>query len=269
MNRSLRSMARGTILSLSIVTGIVACTVKEDRSVCPCVLEVNFQDKEQIKGPVLLVGWIQERVFEDLIDVARCQGFYTRKVPKSTISFGAVEGVSACVCSGHSVIIPQGKEYDSLYAYVDTIDCTGETAMTTVTLHKQFATVNIRFTDATVTAQDYSFVAESNSGGMDMLTCRPVEGAFRFEPAINDEGALRFRLPRQIDEALSLTVRHIPSGASTRFDLGNYIRSIGYDWDAADLQDIYIVFDLARGKVNVGVADWEEMEDYELTTVEL
>ena len=269
MSRSLRSIARCTILSLSVLTGIAACTVKEDRSVCPCLLEVRFPDKGQIKGPVLLTGWSAERVFEDMVDAVECQDTHTRKVPKSTISFGAIDGISTCVYSGHSVIIPQDKECDSLYAYIDTVDCTGDRAVTEVVFHKQFATVNLRFPGRTVTAEDYSFVVESNSSGMDVLTCKPVEGVFRFEPEIRYDGALRFRLPRQIDGSLSLTVRHIPSGASARFPLGYYIGYIGYDWEAEDLHDIYITLDLVREKADIGVAGWEEYGDYELTTVEL
>ena len=270
MKTSLRSIVRRTVLSLSILSVLVSCTVKEDRSVCPCVLEVEFLDKEQIKGPVLLVGWTQqEQVFEDTIDAAGHQGPYVRKVPRSMMSFGAVAGISDCEHTGHYVIIPQSQECDSLYAYTDTVDCTGEKALTTVVFHKQFATVNLRFSNGTLAAQDYSFVVESNSSGMDVLTCKPVEGAFRFEPEVDDGGSVRFRIPRQGDDTLVLTVRHLSSGASARFALGKYICSIGYDWEADDLQDIYITLDIARGKVGVGVADWEEIEDFELATVEL
>lgn len=269
MNRCLRSITICTLLPFSIIQGLVSCTVKEDRSVCPCILEVCFSDSDRIKGPVLLAGWAEARVFEEYIAADDCLETYTRKVPRTMISFGAVDGISDCVYDGHSAIIPAGKECDSLYAFVDRIDCTGEKALTSVVLHKQFATVNLLFPDDAVDAQEYSFIVESGSCGIDVLTCRPVEGAFRFEPELQAGGAARFRLPRQGDEALSLTVLHLPSGASVRFPLGKYISSVGYDWEAADLQDIYITLDLVRGRVSVGVSEWEETENYELTTVEL
>ena len=46
--------------------------------------------------------------------------------------------------------------------------------------------------------------------------------------------------------------------------LGEYIRQLGYNWKAEDLQDIFISLDLAQGLADLRVADWEEGKAFPL-----
>lgn len=253
--------------ALPVMLALVSCSVKEDRTGCPCLLEVEFVEMDSIKDPVWIIGWQTAEVFRDNVITADYPERYTRRVPKGMLAFGAVEGLVTNNHSGHSVIIPEGYECDSLYAFSDYVDCTGERGHTAVTFHKQFATVNITV-GGNAAVQGYAFVFESNSCGIDLLTCRAVEGKFRFEPDFTGSDSISFRIPRQCDDGLTLTVSH-PSGDSSVFALGEYIRSIGYDWDATDLQDIYITLDVVRGRISIGVAEWEEAENKELSEIDL
>ena len=268
MNSQSYRIAISVIAVQIMLLFLASCTVKEDRRICPCILDVFFSDREIIADPVTLVGWSDQEEFGVRVKTADYPERYTHKAPRTMISFGAAEGVVNCQKNGHFLIVPEGYECDSLYVYSDLVDCTGETACTTVIFHKQFATVHLGITNKDYEAGDFSFVVESHSCGIDMLTCAPVEGDFRCMPRLYEDKKYRYRIPRQSDESMKLAVTHY-SGDTAIFPLGRLIDSIGYDWEAKDLQDIYITLDITRGRIGVGVAGWEGTENFELSTVEL
>jgi hypothetical protein len=257
------------VLLLWLALCVVSCSVKEDRTQCPCILEVAFMDTEQTENPVTITGWGNDSmVFEDCVTVADCRDGYRRSVPRGMLHFGAVQGVAECGFEGRTVWIPQGCQCDSLYSFCDYVDCTGETARTAVDFHKQFATVNILVSSDSFVAEDYSFIVESGTAGIDLLDCKGVAGSFIFQPQVETDNCLRFRLPRQCDYSLSLKVEGI-SGSRVTFPLGAYIQTIGYDWAATDLPDIFITLDIVCGQVSVGVAQWEDADSFELSQIEI
>ena len=83
-------------------------------------------------------------------------------------------------------------------------------------------------------------------------------GGFRWEGAASrGERIAQFRIPRQSDDSLSLSIRHDGAPAGT-FPLGEYIDRLGYDWGSEELQDIYVTVDLVLGLVGVSVSGWED-----------
>jgi hypothetical protein len=137
-----------------------------------------------------------------------------------------------------------------------------------VDFHKQFATVNILVANDSFVASDYSFIVESGTSGIDILDCEGVEGFFTFQPQVEAGNSLRFRLPRQSNDSLSLKVEET-SGSIVRFPLGRYVNSMGYDWEAIDLPDIYITLDIVSGQISIGVAQWEDADGFELSQIEM
>jgi len=268
MDSQLIRIVNCTIVVPLVILCLASCSVKEDRRVCPCILEVGFYDRESIEDPVLLVGWSSDELFDVKVNIEDYPDIYSRKTPRTMLSFGAVKGVVHCRRDGHTLMIPQGYECDSIYSYCDYIDCTGETAHTKVLLHKQFSTVYLGVTNPDFNPAEYSFFVSSNSCGIDLLTCDAKEGEFSCIPACFGDKRYSYRIPRQSDDSMTLTVTH-KSGDDVVFPLGSLIKSIGYDWKSLDLQDIYITLDIARGRVGVGVAGWESVEDFELSTVEI
>jgi hypothetical protein len=154
--------------------------------------------------------------------------------------------------------IPPGSESDSLYAWSGEVDATGDLAQASVTFRKQFATVFLDIRKSPDIVRSCRFLVEGNSCGFDLLDFSPVYGPFRCEPSPQEgESVVTFRVPRQGDNGLTVTIR--PEGsAPARFPLGEYIDRLGYSWKTEELQDIYVAVDLARGLIDVRVADWEE-----------
>ena len=154
--------------------------------------------------------------------------------------------------------IPPGYEADSLYAWAGEVDATGDLAYASVTFRKQFATVFLDIRKSADVVRNCRFLVEGNSCGFDLLDFSPVEGPFRCEPVPREgESIVTFRVPRQGDNSLAVTIRPEES-VPARFPLGEYIDRLGYNWKTEELQDIYVAIDLARGLVDVRVADWEE-----------
>lgn len=268
MIKILRFLAKYYLIPASLVWVLHSCTVKEDRTDCPCFLEVLIPEKDLISAPVILTGWTTEEVFLDRLSPGRMQDAYTYRVPRTMLHFSAFEGVSECIEEKNMVTVPLGSQCDSLYAFIDLVDCTGETASTTVHFHKQFATVTLQIVNESFPSEDYSFAVSSGSSGLDMLSLQAVPGNFSYQPRLDENKRMSFRLPRQGDDSLSLSVTHI-SGDSVLFPLGRYISDSGYDWDATDLKDIYISLDIARNYVTIGVAGWENAGEFEQSTIEM
>lgn len=246
-----------------LIAATAACTVKEERGPCPCYLLVSFTDPDAT-GPVELLGWDAEKVFRDRVRIENCRPAWTRAVPKGTFVLSACKGVGSAVPDGHEIRIPVNCQADSLYAYYEEVDATGDIAYAKVSFRKQFATVFLDIRKTAETVRACRFQVDGNTCGFDALDFSPVAGPFRFEPAAGKgETVVAFRVPRQADASLQVTIRPEDSPAA-RFPLGEYIRDLGYSWKTEELQDIYVSIDLARGRVDLRVADWERGTEFPL-----
>ena len=242
----------------AILAACAACTVKEDRDVCPCSLTVSFSDPDA-SGPVELLGWDSETVFRYQVLIEDCRSEWTKSVRKGVFILSACKGTAgSSIPMGHVIRIPTNCQADSLYAYFEKVEATGDRAHVNVVFRKQFATVFLDIRQSDETMRKCRFQVEGNTCGFDVLDFSPIAGPFLFEPApVTGETIVTFRIPRQADDSLTATV--FPEDSpEARFPLGEYIRQLGYDWKSEDLQDIYLSIDLVRGVVALRIADWEE-----------
>ena len=242
---------------LALLAAGTACSVKEDRGPCPCYLQVSFTDPNAA-GEAELLGWRDDRLFRDRIRIEEARPAWTKPVQKGVLTVSACTGYREAFAEGRHMRIPPGFEADSLYAWAGEVDATGDMAYASVTFRKQFATVFLDIRKSADIVRACRFLVEGNSCGFDLLDFSPVEGKYRFEPKpLVGESIVTFRVPRQGDNSLAVTIQPEASTAN-RFPLGEYIDRLGYSWKTEELQDIYVAIDLARGLVDVRVADWEE-----------
>ena len=242
---------------LALLVAGTACSVKEDRGPCPCYLQVSFADPDAA-GEAELLGWRDDRLFRDRVRIEDARPAWTKPVPKGMLTVSACTGYREAFAEGRHLRIPPGSEADSLYAWSGEVDATGDLAYASVTFRKQFATVFLDIRKSADIVRTCRFLVEGNSCGFDLLDLSPVDGKFRCEPRPRTgESIVTFRVPRQGDDGLSVTI-HPEGSAPARFPLGAYIDRLGYSWKTEELQDIYVAIDLVRGLVDVRVADWEE-----------
>lgn len=252
--------ARPVLAALLALALACSCTVKEDRSECPCYLEVGFLGREDITDPVGIVGWEQKELFSPTFNTADYPDTYTQAVRKAVIGFGAYEGLTGGRKSGRFITTPVGRECDPLWSYNETIDCTGDRAFVNVAFHKQYATVYLNIGRTSAEMSHYSFLVEGNYNALDILSYDPVPGEYSFRPTTINTNVVQFRVPRQGDDGLTLTVIYDDQETST-FPLGAYIAALGYDWTEEDLRDIFITMDIVNGRITVGVEAWIDSPD--------
>lgn len=262
-----RSLVRAGVLAMGAALLLSCRSIKEDRELCPAFLNVSFADRDAIVRPVTLLGYGDEELFRESIDVSLYDPYWVKAVRKGVFNVCAYYGRQVSAASGLRLTVPLGSECDSLYAFHTLVDCTGEEAYAEVKLHKQFCTVHLDIRKPLTgdnAISNYSFLVEGNTCGFDLLDFRPVSGSYRIEPSAREgETIVDFRIPRQVDDSMKLSIWYnhpevgVPAHFGT-FPLGEYFSKMGYDWKADDLQDFYVAIDVIAGLIVINVEGWEE-----------
>lgn len=242
------------LLFLATVVSIASCSIKEDRSGCPCVLTVNMQDAA---GKVMMNGWNDgNRIIYDILEPDSNEITVKYRVPRGRCEMSAIRGYEGLVLSDDVLLIPEGRQMTCLYAGASVIDTYRETAEYDVSLKKNHAKVSFRFSDSKTGLCPYDIQVRGNVAGIEMKTLAPVRGDFICTPDINTGKGYEFVIPRQMDETLSMELMR-ENGKYETIALGNIIASTGYDWNADDLADIDLVIDLPKGEVFITVSGWD------------
>ena len=246
----------------AILMACAACTIKEDRNPCPCSLMVSFSDPNAI-GLVELLGWDSETVFRERIRIEDCRPEWKKSIRKGVFILSACKGIAdSAVPTGHEIRIPLNNQSDSLYAYFEEVDATGDFAHANIDFRKQFATVFLDILKTEETVRSCEFQVNGNTCGFDVLNFSPIAGPFHFGPVLaKGETVITFRIPRQADDSLAITIQPEDSPAAS-FPLGEYIHQLGYNWKADELQDIFLSIDLSRGFVDLRISNWEEGTEF-------
>ena len=227
------------------LVALVSCSIKEDRSDCPCYLTV---DAERV---ISVDGWFGTKSLFNVIG-----GFVDRQVPR---------GIVDIVASHGRFSVPEGQQMDSLFAKRIPVDTDGESAYARVTLCKNFATIELDFKDEDDGRTDYDLLATGTISGVDARSLNPEEGSFSFVPEPNTDGrGYAFRVPRQKDETLKLLLSKDGNIVET-IDLGHLVAKTGFDWKAESLGDIAILCDLPAHTFTITVKEWEGPVTFEIT----
>lgn len=116
-----------------------SCSVKEVRSGCPCLLEVDLSTADKGKGDIN----ISTDGFNEIsLDSQSAQ--YTTEVQKSVHLVTCIQGLKSSIRNGLYIGIMEGDEADSLMVSSQYVDCTGETAFTRAVFHKWWSKLTIR-----------------------------------------------------------------------------------------------------------------------------
>ena len=238
-------MRRWMLIGLLGLGALASCSVKEDRSDCPCWLTVEAE------STATLTGWYgSQRIFD-----GHKGGFVDRMVPRGDI---------AIISSRGEFTVAEGLQMDELFAELLHVDTDGEKAFAKVQLKKQFATVTLDFKDEEDGRTDYDIIVKGNIQGADSKTLEPKEGPFRCIPEASPERGYQFRVPRQKDN--SLTAELWSEGALVdTIPVGELIAKAHFDWRSESLGDIHIMADLPAKTFTITVMEWEGPVIFEVT----
>lgn len=237
------------------LTLLSSCFVKEDRTPCPCWLEVdlrNVSDKS-----VVLSGWMNELLFQGPVSPSDYPAFYEVTVPRGEVYVTAL-GKNNDILNPTTLLVPEGSQSDSLYAHCARLNTNCETVTDVVTLHKQFVTVHLTMQVPDGEASyPYEVKIVSDGAGWDLRDLSGTKGRFYYSPERIGENEYEFRLPRQSDSSLKIEL-YDDGEKVDEVALGDFIMQSGFDWNAEDLADISLEIKFRESQVLVNISGWRE-----------
>ena len=232
-----------------------SCSVKENRSACPCALTLEFSALPV--RPVVL-GVVGEGY--SFTEVIHSDTLLVVPAPKGDLNVSAVGG--ALAEGDGSVRITEGEEAQPLYLFYADVSTEAEQVVLPVLLHKQFCTLELLFKGPPGYGPPFEVAIEGFYGGW-QPDGSPLSGPFSKRLLPGSDGRAVLRLPRQGDDSLLMHIVFSDQIVRT-FALGSYIAASGFDWSAPDLDDLTLHVDISLTSVTISTDLWSQTEDIEL-----
>lgn len=225
---------RRTLFLASVLLGLVGCSVKSDRTWCPCIVDLTLSGANEELVDVL--AWTDTLVHSDNVRVPQEGCVHEFEAPRRRMTVAAFSGLHSCALEGRCVVSPTGCQMDELFVWSSEIVPEGEVVTAQARQHKQHAFIHLTmvYPDEGRRQERVRFVGDVK--GVDISTLLPVEGDFLVESNPVYDTYYRVCVPRQKDDSLVLLFPD--SGRS--LPLGKYIAAVGFDWTKEDLDDIHI-----------------------------
>lgn len=252
------------ITAMLSVLVLSSCSVKEDRTPCPCWLCLDITPSKAYSKDVTLSAWNEGRIFSQTVSIADYPSCYEQTVPKGHVNVSAYCGRRESMEEGGRIIIPLGCESDPIRAHLRSVDCLGEFAHDTLNMCKQWATVHLKIENSSDDQYPYSLSVESDICGIDLRNLSPIKGQFRYDLDLDSQESCSFRLPRQRDDSKAVIVTYADNDRLDELPLYQWIEQTGYSWHDKDLKDIYIGVDYVRAEVTIIIQGWDEGDSYEV-----
>ena len=232
-----------------------SCSVKEDRTKCPCALTLELAGLPV--RPVVL-GVAGEGYA--LTEVVHADTVLVLPVPKGELTVSAVGG--ALAEGDGSVRISEGEEAPPLYLFHASVSTDAEQLVLPITLHKQYCTLELFFKGPPGYGPPFEVAVEGVYGGW-RSDGSPAPGPFSRRILPGSDGRAVLRLPRQGDDSLLMHIVFSDNIVRT-FALGSYIAESGFDWSAPDLGDLTLNVDISLTAVTLSTDLWTTTEEIEL-----
>lgn len=234
---------------------LTSCFVKEDRTPCPCWLEVDLSNVPE--KSVVLSGWKDELLFRGPVSPSDYPDFYEVTVPRGEVYVTAL-GKNNDILNPTNLLVPEGGQADSLYAHCARLNTNCETVTDVVTLHKQFATVHLTMQiPEGQKIYPYEVLITGNCAGWDLRDLSGAKGKFYHIPGLIGENEYEFRVPRQSDSSLKIEL-YDGGEKVDEVALGEFIQQAGFDWNAEDLADISMNIKFRESQVLVDISGWRD-----------
>ncbi len=258
-----------------LVILLCGCTILEDRTPCPCRLTMDYSKvlkydfiHRLADGEYDLALSGEDFQISESIPVEMIDTIHQKSISKGSVRISGVLSNKG----KEALIVTQGNQADSLYAFSTTIEATGEKAYLLMEAHKQFTTVHIKESgvenaekENRHTLDKVQMRVKGNFNGIDRYTLEPLTGKFDcIVPGASPNGEFSLRIPRQGDA--SITMELIPGGSGDEaiavqgtltLPLGRYMEEMDYDFNAESLADVYIGLDIVSRKAFIRIEEWD------------
>ncbi len=252
-------LGQSILLSL-VLLSVGSCSVREERSGCPCLLTLDFSalDVETlVREGVEEVSWVVRTGDFSLrgrIPLDALPTEHVVEVPREEAVLTVLAGDEGLYDPAGSLWIPEGGDCPPFRAFHALIDATQPELVVPVQLHKRYARLEVILRDLVQEGNRFVLRGEFCGYGSEL---EPLPGPFSVPLEPDGGGACQVLLPAQRDGSLSLCVYRY--GELDRvFSLGAYILDSGYDWWAEDLEDIHMEIDYVLGAIRFKIDQWSK-----------
>ncbi|MBO4263123.1 MAG: hypothetical protein J5871_00395 [Bacteroidales bacterium] len=236
-----------------------ACTLKERRTDCPAFLTVRCEKPFGTGGKALVSIRHAEQgtVFQQLVPCAELEGAGCEiAVPRGTLTVSAIAGYGHMVFDEDIIRAENGRQADSLYAFVQTEEVRGDAGEVCGSPEKEFSTVYLTVIGG---QEGQLFILNGIWGQVDIFTLDAAEAPYAcpLEGAQAEGSTLyRFRLQRQGDYSLKLKMYDASRQLLQTLPLGEMMRQAWYDARTRPLDDVHVLLDLNKAVIHISVGDW-------------
>lgn len=249
-------------LIIATLFTLTCCSVKEDRSLCPCRVCFDYSrlladsragslEKKRIETSVFdkdgneICRILTDGEVNDRAETELQRGYYTA----TTLICG-----SEAAFSDGRILRAAAAGADSLFGESAPLDAAAESAVSIPAPYKQFISVTLHFSTP---VHNIAVELSAPSTAVDRFT---LEG--EKEPgtisAVADGESVSFRLLRQAGNDIGLSITESTTGlVIARIGLGSLLTKSGFDFRAKSLNDIDIYADLKAGAISIKVQGWE------------
>jgi len=247
-----------------------ACSVKEDRRVCPCNVTVISDGKSESCAMDKLELYIHNdksrmrtHVRKSIDSADFVSGKVIEEVPKGWFHVAVIggEAFNTRIVGDTLAIITEGNQSDSLWT--SSLDCYAyeddDRYEARCRLYKQFCSLSIRIEDSSGKPLPYDAVLEGSFDGFSLMDLKPHAGKFLFRLSIDETGRYSARVPRQGDNSLCLAISKDGSLVES-VPIGKMISDSGYSWGTSSLDDIELVITYGSTGFYCNVNGWEAEE---------
>jgi len=248
-----------------------SCSLKEDRTVCPCILNIDWSsvwsderisDSHHPDSVFLLIGG-KMGSFVRMSDYPEGQEV---SITRSQTTVDCYLGLHQERLRNNSsrLVIPFGEDGDRLFSchrYVEPDINTEEINLTPV-LSNEYTKVILEFDpeESSVSPEDNILEVKGGTCGLDLRTGKAIKGDFLHELESYKDRSWCFNMPRQSGKDISIDI-FSRAGQKLLFsiDLAGELDAAGYDFSAESLAPLVIIKVSSRNvPVEVRIIDWDE-----------
>lgn len=244
---------------------IVSCSVKEDRSGCPCylILDVDaFVDGGFFHGGAVAFS-ARDLDFVEPVELdSYYRTGYVKTVSRIPLRVACAAGIRACDLSGTTVLVRPGGPADSLMAFACDALPEGDELYVKAEPHKQYCAVHM-IVEHPEEYDGFSVTVGGRYSGLDILSLKPVPGENTVVAGHCPDGSFVALLLRQADDAgLAVTMLDAEGEQLYSIDLSAALKEASYDWTKPDLDDVTLRVDYAKSHVTMEISEWNSDENY-------
>lgn len=243
---------------------VLSCSIKENRVGCPAWLTVVSdghlgEENEDGKLVFNIVAGSGSGREDGLLETFSAGGTVLTVPRMETVNVDVLGGVSAMEFAGGVLKIPSGCDCDCIVGGSGSICLTTEEGILPLPLNRCYARLLMTLSGNMPDPCPYRFVLTGGVDGYELPGLRPHRGVFRYEMPALSANNFTARVPRQSDNTLQVEIWRIKDEELiSTVPVGVELRALEYDWNAPDLNDIFMLLDFARADLTISVEDWDK-----------